>query len=261
MRSVLQAEIPPRSPSHRAWRLRAAFAVVLVALGAIAVLSPPAGAVGSPQLLISPTVLQFGSLAIGTKSPNQVVNVTNVSDVSTVVAMAGGGFASGPFSDFQNCEDVTLAPGASCQITYFFTPAATGAATATSSGTLNGQNFTIKVSGTGTDQFLISPTALQFGRLAIGTQSPNQVVNVTNVSGASTVVAMAGGGFASGPFSDFQNCEDVTLAPGASCQITYFFTPATTGRATATSSGTLNGQNFTIEVSGQGTPSGPGKRG
>ncbi len=150
MRSVLQAEIPPGSPSHRAGRLRAAFAVVLVALGAVAVLSPPAGAVGSHQLLISPTTLQFGNLAIGTQSPNQVVNVTNVWGASSVVAMAGGGFSSGPFSDFQNCEGVTLAPGASCQITYFFTPATTAKAAATSTGTINGQNFTIKVSGKGT---------------------------------------------------------------------------------------------------------------
>jgi hypothetical protein len=150
MRSVLRAEISPRLPSHRAWRLRAAFAVVLLAVGAVAALSAPAFAVGSPQLLISPTTLQFGSLAIGTQSPNQVVNVTNVSGASAVVAMAGGGFSSGPFSDFQNCEGVTLAPGASCQITYFFTPATTGKATATSSGTINGQNFSIKVSGKGT---------------------------------------------------------------------------------------------------------------
>jgi hypothetical protein len=111
--------------------------------------SLPAGATGPDQFLVSPPSLNFGSLAIGTKSPAQVVNITNVSGASTVLSVSGGG-APGPFSDYQNCVGATLAPGASCQFTYFFTPSATGKASATSSGKVNGQSFSIALRGTGT---------------------------------------------------------------------------------------------------------------
>jgi hypothetical protein len=135
---------------------------------------------------------------------------------------------------------------------YWFAPSATGSFSATSSVDFDGQNFAIKVSGSATDQFLVTPTTLVFGSEAIGTTSPVQQVTITNVSGSS-VVGNPEGGALSPPFNDSQNCEGVTLAPGGSCVFDYWFAPSATGSFSATSSVDFDGQNFAIKVSGKGT--------
>src|SRR5258708_8743954 len=107
---------------------------------------------------------------------------------------------------------------------YSFTATATGPASTTSSGDWNGQNFNITLSADGVQQFLISPTSLDFGSVPIGTSSPSQTVTVTNIGPSTVLMSGAGGGVGS-PFSAFQSCQGKTLNPGASCQMVYSFTP------------------------------------
>src|SRR5260370_12873234 len=102
---------------------------------------------------------------------------------------------------------------------YSFSPTAAGAASTTSSGDWNGQNFSIALTGTGVGpQFLITPTSLDFGPVNIGSTSPQQTVTVTNI-GASAVVMSGAGGGAGSPFSRFQSCQGTTLTPRSSCPI------------------------------------------
>src|SRR5260370_10275490 len=103
---------------------------------------------------------------------------------------------------------------------YSSTPPATGAASTTSSGDWNGQNFNITLSADGVQQFLISPTSLDFGSVPIGTSSPSQTVTVTNI-GPSTVLMSRAGGVVGSPFSGFQTSHGTTLHPGASCHMVY----------------------------------------
>src|SRR5258708_8419689 len=78
----------------------------------------------------------------------------------------GGGVRS-PFSGFQSCQGKTLNSGASCQMVYSFSPTSAGAASTTSSGDWNGQNFSITltalgiVAATPPPQLLLSPARLQ----------------------------------------------------------------------------------------------------
>src|SRR5258708_17400468 len=119
---------------------------------------------------------------------------------------------------------------------YSFSPTAAGAASTTSSGDWNGQNFSIALTGTGVGpQFLITPTSVDFGPVNIGSTSPQQTVTVTNI-GASAVVMSGAGGGVSSPFSGFQGCQGKTLNPGASCQMRYSFTPTPAGPASTASS-------------------------
>ncbi|HSZ35639.1 MAG TPA: choice-of-anchor D domain-containing protein, partial [Acidimicrobiales bacterium] len=209
---------------------------------------------GTDQFQVTPTGLDFGSEPIGTTSPGQVVTVTNVSASSEVLSLGGEG-VYGAFSKTENCDGTTLTAGASCQLTYFFDPTMLGSASAVDVGSINGQSFSISLTGTGTSsdtgQFVISPTSLDFGSEPIGTQSPPQVVNITNVSGSSAIISAAGGGVGA-PFSGYQNCESVTLAPGKSCQFTYFFDPTATGPASGSTFGAVNGQNFSLTFTGVG---------
>ncbi len=205
---------------------------------------------GTPQFLIAPTTLPFGSVAVGGTAPAQTVTVTNRADRSVVMSGSGGG--AGVFGGSQNCQGETLAAGASCQMYYAFSPTATGAASGTTSGTWNGQSFKLNFSGSGTPQFLITPTTLAMGRVAVGKTGPAQTVTITNQADRSVVMSGSGGG--AGVFGGSQNCQGGTLAAGASCQMFYAFTPSATGPVSGSTHGTWNSQSFTINFSGVGIP-------
>jgi hypothetical protein len=203
----------------------------------------------APVFDISPTRLAFGEVAVGSTSPDQQITVTNLTPSAVTVSMAGG--AGGDFGGFQDCQGKSLATGASCHITYQFTPTALGADSGSTAGSINGQPFAFDFSGTGIETFRISPTGLDFGEVALGTTSPDQQIAVTNVGTSAVTVSMAGG--AAGVFGGFQDCQGKSLAPGASCHITYQFTPSAPGPTTGSTSGSINGQNFSFSFKGTGT--------
>jgi hypothetical protein len=164
--------------------------------------------------------------------------------------MSGTGGGAGVFGGVQNCQGVTIAAGASCQMYYAFTPKRLGRATETAGGTWNGQSYTLHFQGIGTPEFSIPQSGLDFGHVALGNSSTQQQVAVTNLGAA---VLMSGIGGAAGQFGGTQNCQGVTLAHGASCSIFYQFTPSTIGDVVTTAGGSWNGQPYTIQFHGVGT--------
>jgi len=239
------------SPISIALTLRRRVQLWVLTIGILAAAIGSAEAAGRRTFVISPTSFDFGDVPVGTTAAQQTVNVTNVSGVPVVVSIAGG--AAGPFGGSQNCQGNTLNPGQSCQIFYTFTPPALGVTPGSTSGNINGQNFSFTFTGNGIRRFRISPTAFDFGDVAIGTPAPQQVVNVTNVSTAPVVVSIAGG--AAGLFGGSQNCQGNTLNAGQSCQIFYTFTPTAVGPATGATSGNINGQPFSFAFAGTGVSS------
>ncbi|MEF2977954.1 choice-of-anchor D domain-containing protein [Subtercola sp. YIM 133946] len=219
---------------------------LLVPLGGIG--AAPAEAASPAVLRISPTSFDFGSVALGTTSPPQTVTVTNVSAVPVVLSGSGG--AAGLFGGSQDCQGTTVQPGASCHMTYAFTPDALGQVTGSTAGDWNGQSFAFSFTGTGVNPFLISPTGLDFGDVAVGATSPPQTVTITNIS--NSPLAMSGAGGAAGQFGGSQDCQGTTLKPGASCHMTYAFTPTALGPVTDSTSGDWNGQPFSIVFAGTG---------
>ena len=204
-------------------------------------------------LSVTPRGLSFGDVQIGTTSAEQTVTVTNIAPVPIPVFMAGGAPSVPVFSATQNCHTRTLAPGESCQISYSFRPTFPGPPVASSTFSLNGQMFTIDLLGFGHPPRLrVSPTGFDFGGVGVFTTSNPQIASVTNMGTAPVTVAMAGGAPPVTAFGATQNCQDQTLAPGASCQLEYVFSPTTIGAAQTTSSGTLNGLSFSVGLRGDG---------
>lgn len=103
-----------------------------------------------------------------------------------------------------------------------------------------------------TSLFLITPRALAFGYVPVGSTTAEQTITITNVSSVSQVMSGAGGG--AGVYGGAQNCEGTTLAPGKSCQMFYAFSPAKVGSAPGSTNGTWNGQAFSLHFTGYGTP-------
>ncbi len=200
--------------------------------------------------LITPTSLDFGTVAPGGTSSPQTVTITNVSGATQTLSLAGG--AAGVFGGTTTCGS-SLAASASCQINYAFSPTADGVATGSTTLTVNGQNVSFAFSGIGgttnASPFLISPRTLNFGNVASGATSSPQTVTITNVSGVAQTLSLAGG--AAGLFGGTTNCG-ATLAAGASCQLFYAFSPTGVGSETGSTTLTVNGQNVSFSFVGSG---------
>ena len=209
-------------------------------------------------LLVSPTSLNFGSVALGATSASQQVTVTNTTSAPIGPLSVGSG-VSAPWGSGTGCSGVTLAAGTSCSSTYTFTPTALGPQVSSAEGiTINGVKVPMSFVGTGVQGLRVTPTSFNFGDVIVNTTSPGQVLTVTNITSAPVTIASSSAG-AMAPFAYSGNCPGITLASGASCTYTYTFLPATLG-ARATPAGTefvVNGQATPISLQGTGVASIP----
>jgi hypothetical protein len=202
------------------------------------------------RFLITPVAHEFGHVAVGSTSAEHVVRVTNLGPGSAT--MTGTLEPTGPFVNVQDCEGVTLVEGGSCEMRYQFTPLAAGEATVEAAGAWNGQSFSVAFRGVGVQRqrFLISPVGFDFGQVLTGSSAPAQAVTITNLGPGDIV--MDGSGGATDAFGGTQNCQDVLLAEGASCQMFYSFTPTAVGPVTESTSGSWNGQSYSLMLRGSG---------
>jgi hypothetical protein len=100
----------------------------------------------------------------------------------------------------------------------------------------------------------VAPLALDFGNVVLGT-SRDVPITITNLTGASLTPNYAGGapnGGADGGFGGSQNCAGVPLAPNASCQFTYTFSPTVLGPATDSTTIGIDSDNVSITMRGCG---------
>jgi hypothetical protein len=243
-------------PARRTRALAVAVVVIATAGLLVSATRPSVASPPATLLSISPTSFDFGDVTDGTVAPNQQVTITNVSGAPIV--MSGTGYSTGPFGGLQNCQGVTLDAGASCDIKYTFAPTSVGAQTDTATGNWNGQPFTFNFKGNGIRQFLVTPTSLDFGDVAVGTTSPSQQVAVTNVGTSSAVMSGTGGD--GGVFGGTNNCTG-SLAVGATCYMTYAFSPTTAGVQTGSATGSWEiGQSFNLSFTGNAyTGAAPGR--
>jgi len=128
-------------------------------------LSVTDNAPGSPQKVtlsgigttaqLSPTSLDFGSVAVGTTSPAKTVTLTNVGTTTlSITGIAITGTNAGDFAQTNTCGS-SLAAGASCTVSVTFKPSAKGSLSGILSVTDNapGSPQTVSLSGTGTAGF------------------------------------------------------------------------------------------------------------
>jgi hypothetical protein len=178
-----------------------------------------------PDLRLSASTLDFGTLALGTSSTPQTVIVTSSGDASLSISNVDVTGGATDFSRSSTCLG-TLPNGTNCAIEVTFTPTAIGPRTGTitvDSDAPGGPHF-IQLQGTG-GTFGVSPLALVFGDQGLGTASAAQQVTVTNTG---TVAVTIFGIDASGDFTQNNDCGN-SLAGGASCLINVTFTPTAAG--------------------------------
>jgi hypothetical protein len=229
-------------------------ALVAGAVGVVAGAEAPARA-ASGDFTVSPTSLSFPDTYVGSTS-SMAVTITNGSTTTQTPNFAGGA-PNDPtnFGGSQNCAGVALDPGASCQFTYTFEPSSPGGHSSATTIGIDGDNFSISMSGNGVFPFTVAPTDVAFPDTAVGDTSSVPVV-ITNISSTSLTPNYAGGA-PNDPtnFGGSQNCAGVALSGGQSCQFTYTFTPNAPGPWTSSTTIDIDGQSFAISLHGTGTDS------
>jgi hypothetical protein len=178
----------------------------------------------TPVVLLSPTSLTFPIQTVGTTSAPQGVTLTNTGSealaLTSITASAG-------YAQTNTCG-LSVAAGGACSITVTFAPTVTG----TQSGNVTvvdnaGSSQMVGLSGTGTPVpgASLSPASLTFGSQTVDTTSAAQTATLTNTgSGPLTITSVT----TTGNYSQTNTCGS-SIAGGATCTISVFFTPTATG--------------------------------
>jgi hypothetical protein len=202
-------------------------------------LRPAAGVNGSLDfisLVVTPSALNFGDVAVGTTSAPQSITIKNIggSTSSVSLGLTGSGavaFALGPCA--------SLAAGASCVVPITFHPGAVGQVTVqlNAIGTPGG-TVTATLSGRGAvpAQLALSPAAADFHSGPFG-GSDTLTFTVSNLGGLPTgPLTVDRSGPDAAQFAIVGNGCPAVLASGASCAVAVQFT---TGGATSDKHATL----------------------
>ena len=101
-----------------------------------------------------------------------------------------------------------------------------------------------------TPQFSISPYNLDFGNVQLG--DTKQIISYLTNVGNTPVLVYGVGGVLDTPFYFSITCEHRTLNPGESCETYFSFRPTIIGAANNYFIGGKSGQNYTMQLTGNG---------
>jgi PKD repeat protein len=204
-------------------------------------------AANPPQLLVSPTSQNFGTVVTG-QSSNRLFSVINTGGLTltgsaTVVVGPYSVTAGSPFS---------APPGQTQNVTVTFTPVAAGTFSTNLIVTSNGGASINALTGVGVTpaQLVVSPSSWNFGAITTGDVAYASFI-ATNSGG----VALNGTASVGLPFSIVTN-GSFNLAGFASTNVVVRFAPAIPGTWTSNVVFTSTGGSSTNQVSGVGLTSG-----
>lgn len=216
-------------------------------------------AYAAPEIAVSPSSLDFGTVGIGS-SPEKTLTVSNIGDGSLDIQPATPPTA--PFSIIDGCANRKLqSTGASCTITVNFAPSAAEGYSSTiviPSNAANTASLTVNLSGMGTDTpvpvITASSTTLSYVGIYVGVTAD---IDLT-VGNAGTVDLNIGsisiGGANASEFSiNSDNCSNQTIAADGSCNLKIRFAPSSGGTKTAALSIASDDPDPALEVSLVGT--------
>jgi Abnormal spindle-like microcephaly-assoc'd, ASPM-SPD-2-Hydin len=211
----------------------------------------------TPQLTVSPTVVNFGNVPLNAAS-TQPVTLTSTGSAAVTINAAT---VTGPgFSVTGANFPLTLNPNQSVTLQVQFDPTAAGAAsgqmTVTSNSTTGGTTQ-VTLNGTGTvaaaPQLTVSAGSLSFGNVTVNSTGTLPVTLTSSGTAPLTITAATVSG---ADFTDSGATFPVTLNPNTSVTLQVHFAPtaagAVTGQLTITSNAATGGTTH-VQLSGTGT--------
>jgi len=183
-----------------------------------------------PVVVLSASSLAFGDQLIDTSSPVQVVTLTNTGTAALTITSI---VTKGNFSETNTCGS-SVAAGAKCTISVTFRPTAIndrfGSVTVTDNAPTSPQ--VVSLTGAGT-YISLSPASLNFGTVAVGKSSSQQVITLTNEDTVSLRISSVSiAGTNPGDFTQTNTCGAAVAGKGT-CSITVTFKPTATGTRSA----------------------------
>ncbi len=180
---------------------------------------------------------------VGSTSSTQTLTVTNVGNAALVYGASAVVITGTNASDFSivsdNCSNQSVAAsGGTCTVTYSFTPPIYGSRTADIVLNDNDRNspHSVPLTALGLGAGFSVVTS-QVPATVVGDESQLQTVTVTNVGNINLVYSSAAVAFTGPDASDFQiisdGCSNQSIAPAATCVITFVFKPSSAGQRTA----------------------------
>ena len=213
----------------------------------------------------SASALDFGNLNIGVPSDPQTVTLTNTGPPVAITDVETAGTNAAEFQVGGTCAvDLTLLTDDTCTVEVRFAPAdPTGSKAATVTVTpAAGAPVSIDLGGiadgTGDPVATITPAALDFGNVNVGSPASKDVTIVNTGIGDLTIVDPP---VLSGPdLADYAmtaNTCTAVVVPGSSCRIGVTFTPSAAGTLGASLEITYNaaGSPRTVSMTGFGVAS------
>ncbi|HJT57984.1 MAG TPA: choice-of-anchor D domain-containing protein [Ktedonobacteraceae bacterium] len=194
-----------------------------------------------PRVNLSPTSVNFGNQNVGATSNPQTVTLVNKGSANlNISSMAITGTNAADFSLDSECPN-SLAINATCTISVYFTPGATGTRSANLTLTDNAPDSpqSVALAGTGivpAPIVSLDPTSLGFGNQNVGTMSAAQTVTLTNSGTLPLSISSIGiNGANASDFAQTNNCPSSpsTLAVNASCTVYVNFDPGSAGSKSA----------------------------
>ena len=223
---------------------RAVVAAVLV-MAALSVVggSPSSGAPASP-ISVSSSSGSFAQVAVGDVG-TKVFTVKNTSASAVGFTLTVGVPPFGIYPGGTTCTGGTLAAGASCKVTVWFSPTVTGSysgslrvlADGSGADPVGTELASGALSGQGIAPYVVTPSssAWSFGNWAIGSTSPSKTFTVTNRHAPGGLLRTVSNVVWTNP--DFirtgGTCDVGLWVPsGGSCTVTMAFAPRSAGLAT-----------------------------
>lgn len=221
----------------------------------------------APGVSFSPSSVSFPNTTVSTSATPIAVTLTNTGTAPLTISGMSLPLTANPPFNFSTSPGFScggsLAPAATCTITFTFFPTqvASYSTTFTMTDNASGSPHTFAVTGTGTGSIIfLVPNSLNFGNQTVGTTSSFQTVTVQNTGNITmTGISILSVDPVTFPLqnSGAGSCVAAgnTLAAGASCTFQVAFHPSSVGavsNSVSVSSSALNSPS-SVSVSGNGT--------
>src|SRR5208337_1857064 len=187
---------------------------------------------GVVPLSLSATTAAFGNQGVNVPSIPKTIYFFNYSgnSITPVIPASAGSFTTAAGS----CAN-PVGTGGVCAFTVTFTPATTGATSATLNVQAGATTLPLALTGTGVVPLSLSTSTAAFGNQGVNVPSIPKTIYFFNYSGSSITPVIPA---SAGSFTTAAGTCANPVPNGLSCTFTVTFTPATTGAT----SGTLNVQ-------------------
>jgi hypothetical protein len=207
-----------------------------------------------PQISVSPTSVNFGTVSTGLKmNSNVLITNSGAADLTiSVLALSGPDFSLSGMN-----TPKTIPAGQSAQVVLTFSPATSGSAAGSLNITSNDPTnpaVTVPLNGTGstapTGQLSATPADLSFGMVSTGRSATKQIVLTNTGNAAVKIASLSAHGFG---LTTNGLTPPVTLNPSENLTVTASFAPTSAGSATGSITVVSDAANSSLTIPSTGT--------